>query len=438
MPNFNPTLPSIDVNMQAVWSEQDRNQYEKYDFYLVKAEHEARKDWMTWVPLITDTVPWTPNMAEVMKQVIIEPAPILRQEFRPNRIQVDPLASIFNTRERTVEARLYWQDYFSPHFGFLPEFQDFMSHMIPARQTIEQQMRYDLDIFHRTYIWDMSPYVLFLGSTHADGELVVAPTGVDASGASNKTAAWMQQYLATMSNANAKMSFEGLFRAFDIFTEELQATPYEGSGQPGGDSRPLNEKYCFVTSSGQWNQFTNDPWLKENRPINMNIVTEAFRGDIFNRVRCKIEKYPQRYKLDANFLPTMAAPQTIDATDNRTIGTSDYTRGSVSQIEVGYLIGGLHYKRINVGAPPSMFAGPTGDPSKINGMDWNGRLGATRNFLIPRKDSAGAIWWDTNDMGRYMRFQGTQSMGAISTHAFNILPVVYRRNQGNLSTVVAT
>lgn len=436
MPSFNPILPQIDVNLTAAWTEQDRNRYNKYDYYLVKAEMEARKSWMTWVPLISDTVDWTPNLAEVMKQVIVEHAPVQRQEFRPQRIQNDPLSSIFDVRERTVESRLYWQDYFSPHFGFLPSFQDFLKgNLIPARQNIEFQMRVDLDMFYRTYAWDYAPFVYFVG---LDDPLVVAPTGVDANGASNKNAAWMQQYLSQMSGANANvLSFASLFQAFDSFTEDVGATPYEGSGQPGGESGPLNERYLFVTSSSQWNQFTNDPWLKENRPLNMNIVSEAYRGDLLGRIKCKLEKFPTRLAVDANFTPSYPAPQSIDAQSNRTVPYTSWSKPSNAPFEIGYLIGGKHLRRISVGAPPEIFAGPVGDPQKLHGMDWNGKVYATKNFLIPRKDSNGALWYDTNDMGRYVRFQGTQAMGCTATHAFNILPVVYRRRAGKIASVLS-
>ena len=82
--NFAQQIPALDQVLCNVWPEIPTNQYQKYDFYLTKAEQEARKDWQTWTNLITDTVPWTPNMATTMRAVMVEDAPITRAEARPH------------------------------------------------------------------------------------------------------------------------------------------------------------------------------------------------------------------------------------------------------------------------------------------------------------------------------------------------------------------
>ena len=71
---------------------------------------------------------------------------------------------------------------------------------------------------------------------------------------------------------------------------------------PGADSSPLNQKYCLVTSGEAWNNFVDDPWIKENRPLNMNIVTDGFKGDLWGRIRTKLERYSLRFGIDNDFV----------------------------------------------------------------------------------------------------------------------------------------
>lgn len=431
---FSATLPAVDANLWNQWSQEDKDKYAKMPYFLVKDDQEMRKRYTTHTQLITQTVPWKPNEGELMKQVIVEDSPIIRQEARPNSLQEVPLADIHTVRERYVEARLYSHEFYSPHFQFLPSFQDFMrGNLLPCRRTLETQIRFYEEFFYRTYIWDYSPYVYFVG--RSGGELVPAPVG---SGA--KTSAWIAAQLSKVSGGG-KLSFKELYKAFNVATEELSMTPYEGSTQPGGDSKPLDERYCFVTSSRQWNSWLNDSWLKENRPLNMNIVTDSFKGDIFGRIRCKIEKYPMRFAVDDDFGVTLPAPESYNVTStdgdyNRTRMSDAYSKIANAPVEVGWLYGGRNYRKISVGAPPDFFSGSASDPSKIAGLTWNGQLNATRNFLIPKKNANDEIIWDTNNFGEYVRFQAKLALGIIATHAFNVLPVVYYRQDG-IDTVLA-
>lgn len=427
--DFSQTLPAIDQNLCNVWSEEDQNKYNKLPYYLVKAEAEARKRWQVFTPLLTDTVSWTPNLAATMRMVIVEKSPLIRQFARPNSIQVDPLTDIFNVNERTKDASLVWQDFESPPFRFVSAFQDFMKgNLVPSRQNIEEQIRMFEDIYYRTHIWDYSPNVYFAGYG-----AVSAPVG-----ASAKTAAWMGAQIQNVA-ADGYLSFEELFKALSVFEDEIGATPYEGSGQPGGESMPLNERYCLVLSPQAWNQFVNDPWLKENRPLNMNIVSEAYKGDFWGRIRCKLEKYPLRMAVDANGATSYPTPEVTETNPNaedynRTKPNPAWAKIDQAPLEVAWLIGGKHYRRIQTGPPPEFFSGSTSDPAKIAGMTWNGQVYATRNFFIPCKDADGNPQVKMNDRGRYVRFQGTLSLGIIGPHAFNIMPIVFRRRLGTTTT----
>lgn len=435
--NFAQQIPALDQVLCDTWPQLPTDYYQKLDFYLVKAEQEARKNWQTWTNLITDTVPWQPNMATTMRAVLVEDAPIQRAEARPRYITSDPLEDIFMVRERIAEARLQWQDFTSPYFQFLPAFQDFMKgNLVPTRKTIERQIMVYEDLFYRTFAWDNSPNVYIAGAGKVD-----APVGVDANGASNKTQGWLQAAL-TGPTPVGYLTYQEMFNAASVFTQEVGATPYSGDGLPDGDNKIIDNKYVLLCSNEAWMQFTNDPWVKENRPLQMNIINAAFKGPLFDTILGRIERYPMRYSVDANMNPTIQAPEVSElnpaAPDyGRTKPNLTYAQVDQSPIEVAWLIGGKNYKRISSGPPPEFFAGSASDPQKIAGMQWNGQVYPTKNFLIPCKDAAGNITQKMNDRGRYMKFMASLILGCLPLHPFNVMPILFRRRRGVTTTAVA-
>lgn len=436
--DFEQQIPALDQVLCNVWPEIPQDLYQKYNFYLVKAEAEKRKWQQTWTNLITETVPWTPNMGSIMRAVIVEDAPIIRAEARPRYITSDPLEDIFMTQERVAESRLQWQDFSTPHFQFVPAFQDFMKgHLVPTRKTLERQIMVYEDLFYRTYAWDYSPYLYVAGNG-----LVDAPAGVTVAGStisSAKTSAWLQAQIASQPEY---LTYQELFNAASVFAEEVGATPNQGDGLPDGDNKIVDQKFVLLCSNEVWMQFTNDPWVKENRPLAMNIVNSAFKGPLFDTVVGRIEINPKRYKVDANFAPTETVPETRDVNPNspeynRTKPNAEYKRVDQSPYEIAWLIGGNNYKRVNSGPPPEFFAGPVNDPAKLAGMTWNGQVYPTRNFLIPCKDSDGNVQYKTNDRGRYIKWQGSLSLGCLPVHPFNVMPILFKRRRAVTTTAVA-
>lgn len=442
--NFAQQIPALDQVLCDTWPQLPTDFYQKLDFYLVKAEQEARKNWQTWTNLITDTVPWQPNMATTMRAVLVEDAPIQRAEARPRYITSDPLEDIFMVRERIAEARLQWQDFTSPYFQFLPAFQDFMKgNLVPTRKTIERQIMVYEDLFYRTFAWDHSPNVYIAGAGKVD-----APVGLAADGTSNKTQGWLQAAL-TGPTAVGYLTYQEMFNAASVFTQEVGATPYSGDGLPDGDNKIIDNKYVLLCSNEAWMQFTNDPWVKENRPLSMNIINSAFKGPLFDTILGRIERYPMRYSVDANMNPTIQTPEVSELNPNapdygRTKPNLNYAQiGSDTApnvgapIEVAWLIGGKNYKRISSGPPPEFFAGSASDPQKIAGMQWNGQVYPTKNFLIPCKDANGNITQKMNDRGRYMKFMASLILGCLPLHTFNVMPIIFRRRRGVTTTAVA-
>ncbi len=427
-------IPSIDQNICGAWTEQQIDLYNKLPFYLLEGQTQYRKYWETWSKVLNGRVSWKPNMGDTMRTVVAEPTPVMRQTAFPNLLREIPKTDIISYLERKLDSKPRWQDFVSPNFYFLPEFQDFLKHIKKTQENLDRQMMIFEDVFYRGQAFYKAPYVYVVGVG-----LVAAPTAdgndtFDATG--SKTAAWLQnEVFAPLSGvAPGNLSFQELFKVLNAFEQEVGGTPYEGNGMPQADSNPLREKFCFVTSGETWNNFVDDPWLKENRPLNMNIVTETFKGDLWGRITCKLERYPMRFTLDGSFLGTLPDPETTELNPDRedygrTLPNPSYARPSISQVEVGFLIGGPNYDIIDPAPPPAEFTRDIdiGDVSKMN---WNGKSYLNRNFLTRCTNAANEEVTDSNSFGRYIRLQGTKWVGSRATNAFNVLPVFFKRRIG--------
>lgn len=432
------TIPALDQILCNVWPEISVDTYAKYDYVLTKAEATRRKMWPTFGPLIKDTVPWNRQPSTTMRAVLVEDAPIMRQSFRPKYLTSQPLESIFMVRERTAEARLYMQDYSSIAFSFLPSFQDFMQgNVVPTRKTIEKQVMVDEELFYRTYMWDYSPNVYVCGQGRKS-----APVGRATETTSAKTDAWIAAQLS-LTGGVKPLTIEEVFNAGSVFMEEIGAEPYSGDGMPNGDNQILDQKFVLVTSNEAWLQFTNDPWVKENRPDGMNILNSAFKGPIHDTIVGRIEKWPMRWSVDANNDITENAPEIVDLNSSspdygRPQPNPSYTKldDDGSPYEVAWLFGGRHYKRIETGPPPELFAGSVADPAKLKGMTWNGQIYLNRPLLVPCVDVNNTMQYKENNRGRYIQWLGSQALGCLGIYTWNVMPIIHRRRRGIATTGV--
>lgn len=421
-------LPSIDQNICGTWTQLQTDFYNKLPFYFIKAQAAGRKRWQRWAKKF-GRIPWKANMGDIMRRVMAEPTPVLRQEATPQLLSTTPTTDVIDYRERIADTQIRWQQFISPNFNFLPEFQDFMKHIDETMDNINQQMAIFEDIFYRSIAFHSAPYVYLAGVG-----LVDAPTGIpNAAHTSGKTNAWLQAQFARMAGAAQKnLTYQELYNALTEFTQTVGATPMTGSGLPQGDSEPLNEVYGLIQSSESWYQWVNDPWVKENRQLEMNIVTKAFSGDAFGRVKSDQERFPLRYATDVNFSPTMYVPESVELDPNRidygrTKPNPQYASRATSQWEVAFLIGGQAGDIIDIGPPPAAF---TQDLEASTKMNWNGKAYMTKNILVPCLDALGNTFYDANSFGNFLRIQSQLTIGLSMINPQNILPIIYQRRSG--------
>lgn len=428
MPNFIDLPPCA-----KQWAEQDVNLYNKLPYYLAKNQVRYVQNFAVWSKLL-GKLKWTPKMGTTLKGVRKEPSPILRGEFLPNTIQNTPKKDTIELREMAETAVLYQHRVESQHLHFLPDFQDFMENVDATNEDISSKLTFLPDLFYRSSIWHGSPNLFLCGAaqplvtdaphwTPTTGISLIKSTAV--AGQPNQGLGYMVQAL---SKVQGSLSIKNLDRAFQALFNDLNGTPYTGDLLADGtDGSFLAQKFVLLCGNEVWANFKYDPYLLDNKPLDLNIITAGFKGSLGGQITTKVERYEMR--LDANGVNQ--APETQELNPNaynygETIPNPSYVSAPYA---VAWLIGADSYKAITPGPPPAPFSGGGMSMEKLNAMDWNGKVRLTRDIMVKCLDEAGNTILDTNKYGEYGQLISSVSMGILPVRRRNILPIIYARSR---------
>lgn len=414
----------------SLWREQDRDLYNRLPIYFNKRVVEYVKYYDTWAKLLKPTK-WTPNMGTTMKGINRVPAPILRGQALPNPITQTPKKDVIEVRETDEDTQVYRHFFESDLFDFLPSFIDFLEHVDVHSDAIAEKVITYKDLFYRTAIFHGSPYVWICNPTDGGKELRAAPYWTSPTIALSKTAAYLQSVIGLVGGG---LSLENVKKFGTVFETDLGAKPFQGGVRPdGSNGQGLQSKFLLLTGTEVWDGFTNagtGDYLLNNKALDLDIVTDSFKGSLFGKFTTKHERYEMRIKLDG----TISAPETVEENGNAydygdTVPFSDYVD---SPIGVAFGIANEPYNGLQVGPPPSKFAqGASMSMKEFNGMDWSGKVSATRNVLIPSINEAGATVLDTNKRGEKMQLLADAVMGVSPIRRRHVVPIFYLRDRVN-------
>jgi hypothetical protein len=402
---------------------EDVDKFNRMPFYLVMNEVKRFRQYDDFTKIWGD-VKWEPNKGDTMKGVTVQPTPIGNSLFYPNRINTDPNKSVFEQLESTETCQLYWHDYQSRKFAFLPSWQDFRDNQLnPFHKEMVKQVSWGNNLFIRTAMWDGSPNVYFAGRALGTELEVGAPTGrgnTAQTAPGSKTAEWLK---AKAPSAVAPLTLRVMKNAANIFMEDLDAPPFEGFKNMPDVNEAIKGRYILYGSNDAFLQLVNDPDLVARKTLDKDILLAEFKGPFVNdTVVWKTQFKPLRFNIgDGGGL--FLAPETTEMPSGKTRPNPLYTAATH---EIAFLLGADAYRTVKVGPPPRDFTGMSKD--KFYNMRWNGEIRLTDQFLIQRGTVAGGdITFDTNDDGRFLKFKGTCVHGIMAGENYFCLPIVFKR-----------
>lgn len=440
-------MPAIDQRTCGAWNESDINMYQHLDHYLDKAQVEMKKVFPTFSKIVMKKRKWQANKGNLLRVVKTNPSPDLRQFAFPRPITSGrPNVDITNVTESYAEALPCSHQFESPHFSFLPDFTDFMSHVEHHRKDLMEKIELFNEKYLRGMMFHMCPYA-FVVKANGTVALILPPywTGnaefVNTAAGDGKNqnfiAALMAGAVADITGEIAvpggPLGVNAIEGAMTIAESDLGIPFFSGSELPK-DDQPLDGKFLLIMDSETWNRLIYDPFVQGNRPLNFDIVTNGYKGSFFGRATSRIENRPLRYtSTGVAHPPQRRVENPGNFNDGETEPNPDFTRiagavGSCSPLGVAWLIGKNEYESLEVGPPPENFTGDSFPDAPA--MNWNGDVRLTKNFLIPCTDADGNVFWQANTYGKHIKFISEATFGIVPTQRRNCIPIFYLRQRG--------
>ena len=443
-------MPAINQAYTKAWTEQDFNTYHRMPYWMAKGQTDELEQWTVHDGLLGDMA-WEPNSGDTGRIIRRTRPPLVRQSFNPQRQSALPKVDVSAEGERQTPFYVYHHIHESPTFNFYPAFTDFYDHTTSAVQVISQQQRWARELFYRTYIFHQSPAVFFpnrsgTSTVSSIGSEVVVTTGnLQANGdedwSTGKSLAWLATQLPRIGQPG-NLSINAISLACTYMTQQGMK-PYRGSGMPQGPDLGLSSQYLLVLSGEAFDQFIYDPWLLKYKNIQLDIIYNKngreFKGNFLGRWTTTLEQYPLRFLLNTDGSVSVPAPETvvIDSTlenAGETVPNPDYLR---AQYEVAWLYSGEeHYKRVKIGAPPSMFKSG-GAPKGFQNLQWNGEIRMVTNLLLNALNENDEPIQMLNEDGFYVKAKALTTYSVAGTQKRGVLPIIFRRIIGARNPVLS-
>ncbi len=453
---------------QAMSTTAVSNNFNKLDFYLVKNEVALFPKWNVYDTLY-GSIKWQPNMGDTLQGLTPTPSPISRSTFAPNVLADAPLKDIYKIGERNESAKLSYHRYESTRFRFLNSFESFWRDQLSyAHKDIVRQIQTSQNQFIRTLMWYQTPDVYIadggagrlsssvtldgsaakasltqdqIRTIDGDDDRTSATTSAIGTGGGQENRDALAVGASTAANTAGYLTLKDIYSAMLVLQEDVGAPTFDRQHGVPKSSEMIKGKYVLVCSTEAWASLMWDADLagtsgRRLAPANMNLINDGFAGDLWGKVTVKFDPHPLRFIDNGAWIN----PQTV--TNNKVVPNSVYTKiadtstasTTAASNEVAFLCGADAFKAISVGPPPKEFAGKNVSKKKLYGMNWNGQIDLTDQFLVPTASTTdvstdGSEGWDLNVYGDYLKFISQTIHGGIPGDARHCLPIVYRRRR---------
>lgn len=431
MPSFYDK-PSIFGNAMV----EDVNRFNQLPFYLVKNEVRQFPVWNE-LDQLYGKINWETNQGNIMKGVTPQRSPVGRSFFFPNAVTSVANKDIYQVTESTEQASVKVHKYESFQFNFMPSFTAFWETYLQfANKDIVEKIAISNNQFIETNMWYNATNVYLCGTGLVGG----CPTlmgDITYAIAGSKTAAWLVAAVmgaGGVGGVQQNLTLRDVYRAIMNLQEDLAAPAFDGVKNMPKDNEGVKGKYVLLLSSEAFLNFTFDPDVQILKPLNLDILFNDFKGELFGTVTCKIKKYPVRFNTvdikdgGGNMMwaaGTPIDPEIFDATDNKWKPNPYYTSLVSAPYEIEWLLGDSYAKTIKVGPPPKEFAVTNMSAQKFYSMKWNGEVRLTDQVLITNPDGTTEL----NVYGENLKFISKLTHGYLVGERRNAFPIIAKRKR---------
>lgn len=383
------------------------------------------------------SIPWKPNMGDVMQGSTPQRSPVGRSFFFPNAVITVSNKDVYQVTESLERAQVYAHEYESFQFNFVPSFDVFWRDYIQFNNTdIVSKIACSNNQFIETNMWFNASYVYLCGTGLIGG----CPTGMgNAAGnaPNSKTAAWLCNTVSGVGGVpgvQQNFTLRDAYCAMMNLQEDLAAPPFEKALNMPKDNEGLKGMYVIICSSEAWLNWTFDPDVQTLKPLNLDLLFNDFKGKLFGTTTVKITRYPIRFSLQ-NVLDvagnivypagTPIAPEIFDATDNKWKPNPSYTSLVIAPFEIAWMLGSSYAKTIKVGPPPKEFATAKMSQQKFYSMKWNGEVRLTDQILIQLANNQ----YKLNTYGEQLKFISKCTHGYLVGERRYAFPIILARKR---------
>jgi hypothetical protein len=415
---------------------EDTARFLQTPFFTVKNEVKVFPTWNIFDQLY-GKIDWVTNQGNIMKGVTPQRSPVGRSFFFPNAVTSVANKDIYQVTQSVEQAVVNVHKYESFQFNFLPNFNQFWENYLQFANTdIVEKIAISNNQFIETNMWYNASYVYLCGTGLTAGNPTVLGNAAGTT-ALSKTRAWL---VAATTGANGNggvvqgLRLRDMYRATMNLQDDLAAPAFQGARNMPKDNDGLKNRYACILSSEAWMGFTYDPDVATLKNLNLDLLFNDFKGNLFGTVTCKINRYPIRYSvvqvLDPNGVVLYAAgqeipPEIYDAVELKWKPNPYYTSLISAPYEINWLLGDCYAKTIKVGPPPKEFATTNMSAQKFYSMKWNGEVRLTDQVLITNADGTQEL----NVYGENLKFISKLTHGYLVGERRNAFPMITKRQR---------
>lgn len=447
MPSY--SMPAINSEYQRNYTETDVNKFHRLPYWTAVVQDEVTKDVQVHSKLL-GSKNWEPNKGKILRTIIPQATPQLRQFLRPKALESFPRVDTVNPGQRELTDFVFEHMFATDLISWMPSFYDLLQQHENLTRDLARKVALFPELVARTYVYHQARFMMFCGRqvdpttpslSILGRDVVLAQQGTgeeadnDPNPTTGKTLAWLKPFVLQMGN-QAGLSLAAVHRAVTFMAQQNMG-PYKGMNNVGKDLKIPDDQYLLVLGTETNAQWIFDPLVRGLSGLNANLLDGNYTRPMLNRVITRTENNPIRYKINGTTKDlSIPAPETTILTgenQGQTVPNQDYLD---AELEVAFLYSGVNFgNAIKVGPPPSAFAknGPSGNFAKLS---WNGEIITYCPNMIQFPDGNGGLQLVENRDKRYMQMFANVAGGVQGIEKRACMPIIFYRNIGVSSNII--